>query len=170
MKLTHTRILARGLLALVALCAPGVQAGPVEDTAQAEVSRRTGDFVTAMHLLRKAADQNHAPAQARLADLLLVAEFNSEALALYMKAAEQGEPGGEFGLARMYADALGVPPDQAKALELYRKAAGRNYAPAIDALARAYRAGSLGLPKDPDKARELDARAKLLFESAKADK
>lgn len=171
MKFTHqTLIVARCVLALVALGAAGVQAGPAEDTAQAETFIRGGDFVSAMGLLRKAADQNHPPAQARLADLLVVAEFNSEAFALYQKAAEQGEPAGELGLGRMYADALGVPRDQAKALELYRKAEARNYAPAVDALARAYRAGNLGLPKDLDKARELDARAKLLFEAGKAAK
>lgn len=170
MKLTHTQIMARGVLALAALCAAGAGAGPVEDTAQAETLIRGGDFVSAMNLLRKAAEQNHAPAQARLADLLVVAEFNSEALALYQKAAAQGEPAGELGLGRMYADALGVPRDQERALELYRKAEARNYAPAVDALARAYRAGNLGLPKDLDKARELDARARALFEAGKASK
>lgn len=171
MKLTHhTHIVARCILALAALGAVAAHAGPGEDTARAETLIRSGDIVTAMGLLRKASDQNHAPAQARLADLLVVAEFNSEALALYQKAAAQGEPAGQLGLGRMYADALGVPRDQAKALDLYRKAEARNYAPAVDALARAYRAGNLGLPKDLDKARELDARAKLLFEAGKAAK
>lgn len=166
MKLTHIRIVARGLLALVALCATGVEAGPVEDTAQAEVSIRSGDFVTAIHLLRKAADQNHAPAQSRLADLLLLG-LEDQALSLYQKAAAQGDPGGEYGLGRMHADGLGgLQPDAAKALDWYRKAESKKHAPAIDALARAYRHGSLGLPKDLDKARELDAQAKELFEAA----
>lgn len=162
----HPHLVARCVLALVALCAVGVQAGPPEDTAQAETLIRGGDFVNAMVLLRKAADQNHAPAQARLADLLLLG-FEDQALGLYRKAADQGDPGGEFGLGRMHADGMGgLPSDPAKALEWYWKAERKNHAPAIDALARAYRHGSLGLPKDPDKARELDARARGLFQQA----
>lgn len=166
MKLTHTRFLARCALALAVLGAASVQSGPVEDTARAETSIRGSDFVTAMHLLRKAAEQNHAPAQARLADLLLLG-FEDQALALYQKAAAQGDPGGEYGLGRMHAEGMGgLQPDPEKALEWYRKAERKNHAPAIDALARAYRQGSLGLPKDPEKARALDARAKELFQAA----
>lgn len=167
MKLTHhPHLVARCVLALVALCAVGVQAGPVEDTARAETSIRAGDFVTAIGLLRKAADQNHAPAQARLADLLLLGS-EDQALLLYEKAAAQGDAAGEFGLGRMHADGLGgLQRDPIKALEWYRKAESKQHAPAIDALARAYRRGSLGLPKDLEKARELDARAKELFQAA----
>lgn len=167
MKLTHhTHIVARCILALAALGAVAAHAGPGEDTARAETLIRSGDIVTAMGLLRKASDQNHAPAQARLADLLLLG-FEDQALGLYQKAADQGDPGGEFGLGRMYADGMGgLRSDPAKALEWYWKAERKNHAPAIDALARAYRHGSLGLPKDPDKARELEARAKELLQQA----
>lgn len=165
MKLTHhTQIVAGCLLALAALGAVGVHAGPVEDTAQAESAIRAGDFVGALALLRRAADQDHPLAQARLADLLLAAEYEPEALALYRKAADQGSAAGEFGLGRMYADGLGVPRDHAAALEWYRKADAKDYAPAADALARAYRGGTLGLARDPEKANQLDARAKALFQ------
>lgn len=159
-------LLARCLVALAALGVAGVRAGPAEDTVQAETFIRGGDFVSAMNLLRKAADQSHAPAQARLADLLLAADFRAEALALYRKAAESGDPAGEFGLGRMYADGLGVERDQDAALAWYRKAEAREHAPAIDALARAYRDGNLGLARDAEKARELDARAKAAFQAA----
>lgn len=164
MKLTHTQLLARCVLALAALGATWVHGGPVEDTAQAESAIRAGDFVGALGLLRKAADQDHPPAQARLADLLLAAEYEAQAMALYRKAAEQGSAAGEFGVGRMYADGLGVPRDHAAALEWYRKADAKDYAPAADALARAYRGGTLGLAKDPEKANQLDARAKALFQ------
>lgn len=167
MKPTHrTSIVVRCVLALAALCAVGVQAGPVEDTAQAETAIRSGDFVTAMNLLRKAADLNHPPAQARLADLLLAADYRADALALYQKAADQGDPAGAFGLGRMFADGLGVARDHAAALQWYRKAEAKDHAPAIDALARAYRDGYLGLPKDPERSRALQARAKALFDAA----
>ena len=164
MKFTsQPQIVARCVLSLAALCAVGrVDAGTVEDVQQAETSLRSGDVSTAMALLRKAADQNNALAQARLADLLHAAEFDKEALVLYQKAAEQGEAAGEYGLGRSYADGTGVPRDAALALEWYRKAEQKNYAPALDALARAYRTGSLGLAKDIEQANALDARVRVL--------
>lgn len=137
-------------------------ASPADDVRQAEVSLNSGDVFNAMSLLRRAADQNHGGAQARLADLLHAAEFDQEALVLYRRSAQQGEAAGEFGLGRMYADGTGVPRDAALALEWYRKAEAKNYAPALDALARAYRTGSLGLPKDMERAARYDARAKEL--------
>ena len=170
MKLTHTSIATRCVLALAVLCAAGVEAGPVEDTAQAETSIRAGDIVTAIGLLRKAADENHAPAQARLGDLLRASEDYVPALELYRKSADQGDPAGEVGLGRMYADGHGVPRDGAKALALYRKAEARKYWPALDMLARAYRAGDLGLPRDLAKAQELEAQVKVLMSAEGAAK
>lgn len=155
-------------VAVLAGTANRAEAGPVEDLQQAEASLRTGDVFTAMGLLRRAADQNNALAQARLADLLHAAEFDAEALALYRLSAQHGEAAGEFGLGRMYADGAGVPRDAALALEWYRKAEKKNHPAALDALARAYRTGTLGLPKDPGMAGELDARARGLLQSAQA--
>ena len=164
MKLTnHPHIIARCVLTLAALCAFGarVEAGPAEDVKQAEILLRTeSDVFTAMSLLRKAADQNHPLAQARLADLLHAAEFDQEALVLYRKSAAQGEAAGEFGLGRMYADGAGVPRDPVLALEWYRKAEKKNHADTLDALARAYRTGDLGLAKDLEQARALDVRVR----------
>lgn len=169
MKLTyHPHVVVRSFLALVALCAAVSQAGPVEDTARAETLIRGGDIVTAMGLLRKAADQNHAAAQARLGDLLRASEDYPQALELYRKSADQGDPAGEVGLGRMYADGYGVPRDAAKALALYRKAEARKHWPALDMLARAYRAGDLGLPKDFAKAQELEAEVKSLMSAKDA--
>lgn len=146
-----------------ALLAPALaHADARQDTERAEVSYRSGDVVTAMALLRKAADQGYAPAQARLADLLDAAEQDAEAVALYRKSAEQGDPAGEYGLSRMLISGEGVARDLPAALALLRKAAGKDHPPAIDALARAYRAGSLGLPRDLQEAAQLEARAKTL--------
>jgi TPR repeat protein len=55
-----------------------------------------------------------------------------------------------------------VPRDAALALEWYRKAEKKNYWPALDALARAYRIGDLGLPKDVPQANALAARVRTL--------
>jgi TPR repeat protein len=167
----HSHIVARCVLTLAALCASvaAVQAGPAEDVQQADAAARIGDFPTAMVLLRKAADQNHPLAQAKLADLLHAAEYDGEAMVLYRKAAEQGEPAGEFGMGRMYRDGgNGVSRDPALALEWFRKAEKKNHAPALDALARAYRAGQLGLPKDLEQANALDARARSSREAQAA--
>lgn len=171
MKLSRPHPFACCVLSLAALFAFGtrVEAGAAEDVERAEASIRAGDVVTAFALLRKASDQNHAGAQARLADLLRAAEFDREALALYRKAAEQGDAAGEFGLGRMYADGVGVPRDAAVALEWYRKAEKKNHAPALDALARAYRTGDLGLPKDLERASTLDARVRGLQQAAARD-
>jgi uncharacterized protein len=167
----HSPIVVRSIALLAALCAAGanVKTGPAEDVVQAEALLQAGDLPTAMTLLRRAADQNNPAAQARLADLLVKAEFNAQALELYRKSAEQGEAAGEFGLGHLYADALGVPRDAALALEWYRKAEKKNYWPALDALARAYRIGDLGLPKDVAQANALEARVRTLQAAGKGN-
>ena len=141
------------------LTAAAVQAGPAEDVKAADVALRAGDLPLAMSLLRKASDQDFPLAQARLGDLLRAAEFETEAVALYKKAADRGEPAGEVGLGRAYADGAGVTKDPVLALELYRKAEQKKYGPAYDALARAYRTGTLGLAKDLEQAKAYDAKA-----------
>lgn len=150
------------------LAAASVYAGPAEDVQQADAAFLAGDLPTAMALLRKAADQDFPLAQARLGDLLRAAEFESEAVVLYKKAADRGEAAGEVGLGRAYADGAGVKKDPALALELYRKAEARNYGPAYDMLARAYRTGTLGLPKDLEMAKSYDAKAQALAKNKTA--
>ena len=76
---------------------------------------------------------------------------------------------GEFGLGRMYADGAGVPRNPVLALEWYRKAERQNHAPTLDALARAYRTGDLGLTKDPDQANALDARVRTIRQAQGKD-
>lgn len=167
MNATSTRFLARCTLWMGALfAAAAVYAGPAEDFAQADAALASGDLPTGMSLLRKAANQNHAKAQARLGDLLRAADSEAEAVAMYRKSADQGEAAGEFGLGRAYADGAGVKKDAAQALEWYRKAEKKNYAPALDALARAYRTGSLGLPKDLEQAGAYEARVRALTAQA----
>ncbi|GAB3775154.1 hypothetical protein GCM10028796_50740 [Ramlibacter monticola] len=163
MNAATTRLLLRCTLWMGALfAATALYAGPAEDFAQGEAALLAGDLPTGMNLMRKAADQNHAKAQARLGDLLRSAEFEKEAVVMYRKSADQGEPAGEYGLGRAYADGAGVEKNAATALEWYRKAEKKNHAPALDALARAYRTGTLGLPKDLEQAKAYDERARAL--------
>jgi hypothetical protein len=154
------RALARRLVAGAALFAAcALQAGPAEDIQQADALLRGGDLPGAMALLRRAADANHPLAMARLGDLLRAAEFEAEAVVLYRKAADRGEPAGEVGLGRAYADGAGVAKDPARALELYRSAGEKGYGPAFDQLARAYLTGSLGVTADPELARSYRQKA-----------
>jgi uncharacterized protein len=62
-------------------------------------------------------------------------------------AADQGDPQAEFFLARHYADGLGVPRDDAKAVEYLRQAAGQGYAPAETGLGSCYAHGQ-GVKQD----------------------
>jgi len=158
---THL-LMARATVVAMALAVAAVRAGPHEDTELAEQSLRDGDLITAITLLRKAADTGHAPAQARLADLLDVAEQDAQAVALYRQAANQGHPAGEFGLGRMLAQGEGVERDVKQGLSWIQRAADKGYTPALEWLARAYRSGDLGLPRDTDEASRLEARAKTL--------
>jgi TPR repeat protein len=167
MNTATARLLTRCTLWMGALfVATALHAGPAEDIAKADAALAEGDLPTGMSLLRKAANQNDAKAQARLGDLLRAAEFDAQAVEMYRKSADQGEAAGEFGLGRSYADGVGVKKDPAAALEWYRKAEQKNYAPALDALARAYRTGSLGLPRDLEHARTYDDRARVLTQAA----
>ena len=155
-----TRFPIRGMLCTLALLTAGaLHAGPPEDVQQADTLLRNGDLPGAMALLRRAADQDHPLAMARLGDLLRAAEFESEAVVLYRKSAERGDPAGLVGLGRAHADGAGVPRDPARALELYRQAEQKDYAPAFDALARAYRTGTLGLPLDVQQAEAYQRKA-----------
>jgi TPR repeat protein len=162
------RVISRlGIVLMMVLAGTIARADPKEQTTRAEAAFRAGDLVTAMALLKQAADAGYAPAQARLGDMLDAAEQDAEAVALYRKAADQGDPAGAYGLGRMFAQGEGgVPRDAAQALSLYRKAAEKNHWPAIEALARAYRTGGLGLARDLAEAGRLDQRAKELRETA----
>lgn len=135
-------------------------------TERGEAAFRTGDLIVAMGLFRQAAQAGHAPAQARLADLLDAAEQDAEAVTWYRRAAEQGDADGEFGLGRMLAHGEGVARDAAQALAWYRKAAARQHVRALEALARATRSGDLGLVRDVAEADRLERQAQALREPA----
>lgn len=86
--------------------------------------------------------------------------FNpGEAVDLLTRAAEAGSPEAQFELAKIYESGLGVTPDPARALELYRAAAAQDFADAINDLGFLTYQGDLGLEPDPEAALVLFGRA-----------
>jgi hypothetical protein len=157
------RSVGLGLLAIALLLvnAPGM-AGPREDTVDAERAYARDDVVTAMALLRRAADAGYAPAQARLGDIYDAAEENAQAVELYRKAASQNLAAGEYGLGRMYDKGEGVAKDPVEALKWYMRAAEKDYVLAVQIIAHAYLLGALGLPASKEDAEAWGKRAARL--------
>jgi|GEM_PF-1472592 len=135
-------------------------AGPAEDTAQAEKEFARGNLLVSMELWRKSAQAGHAPAQARLGDILDTAEEDAEAVEWYRKAAAQGDAAGEYGLGQMYAKGEGVAKDLDQARSYTLKAAGKNHAPAMLQALEIYRVGALGGTVDKEQAAAWEARVR----------
>lgn len=116
-----------------------VLAGTVEDFEAGLRSYRAGDIVGAMAPLRNAANAGHAKAQVLLAEILDRSELDEDAIALYRKAADQGDADGMFGLGVMLAGGEGVkkkePIEGRKWIE---KAAGLGQMQAINVMAQAH--------------------------------
>jgi TPR repeat protein len=70
-----------------------------------------------------------------------------EAVRWFRKAAEQGDPNGEYYVGRAYDSGKGVPEDKAEGVRWYRKAAEKGLAIAQYMLGNAYETGE-GVPKD----------------------
>ena len=87
----------------------------------------TKDLVKAVKYFTKAAEQDHASAQADLGDCYYygngVNRNYVEAVNWYRKAAKQGNASAQYGLGRCYYYGNGVTKDKAKAAEWYLKAA-----------------------------------------------
>jgi uncharacterized protein len=154
-------ILAFSMLSSIAL------ADPAEDLARGEEAFNKEDLSAAMALFTKAAEQNYAPAQVRLGELLDSSEFDKEAAEWYRKAAEQGYAAGEYALGHMYVNGEGVEKSADKALYWLKRAASKNNSLAVKTLAQAYRKGELGLTIDLDKAKLYEDNASILDAMAK---
>lgn len=144
------------------LTPPLSAASPQEDYDNGLSAYRREDLLTAIDLLRSAADAGHARAQQLLGYIYDVAEENALARRYYQLAAEQGDADGAYGLGKLYATGDGVPQDFGQAAHWYRIAAERDSLLAIDALATAYQEGGLGLERDTRKAIELLEQAASL--------
>jgi uncharacterized protein len=82
-----------------------------------------------------------------------------EAVELLTRAAEAKSPEAQFELAKLYERGIGVDPDPARALALYRQAADQDFADAINDLGFLTYQGGLGLTPDPQAALKLFERA-----------
>lgn len=129
-------------------------AGPEEDFANGMVSYRRSDFVTAMPLLRRAADAGHTEAQVILASILDTAESDEEAVAYYRKAAAAGNLDGIFGLGTMIGAGEGVKKDVKEAKALITRAAEGGHKLAIRSLAQVYLRGELEVTEEQRKGAE----------------
>lgn len=61
-----------------------------------------------------------------------VATVTEDKLAQWQREANAGDPDAQYNLAYIYENGLGVPKDEAKALELYQQAADQGYSGALD--------------------------------------
>lgn len=123
-------------------------AGPEDDFKEGTRLYNRGDLIKGMELLKRAASAGHAPAQVSLGYILDYSEDNDGAVQMYEAAAEQGDPGGEFGLGHMYAKGEGVEKDGDMAIYWFTKAGEQGYLQAMRVLFTIYYDGAFGL--DPD--------------------
>ena len=83
----------------------------------------------------------------------------ARAATLIGQAADHGDVPAMFLYANLLRAGQGVPRDDARALALYEAAGDADYAPAIQALAIAWRYGELGLQADSSQSRLMDHEA-----------
>lgn len=131
-----------GLLLLPVLAV----AGPAEDYVVAKKAYDAGDVVGAMPLLRKGVDAGHTPSMVLLGDILDSSEFDEEAAVVFRKAADKGDPEGQFRLGKLYSLGEGVKKDLAEAHRLILAAAKQGHRQATNVMAQAYLSAQLGIP------------------------
>ena len=158
-------------LRLRQLLADGAAAGDAADATQlaellehlqATSGNRRDDSRIARLLAQGSAA--HVPAASRLLGLRALDASRgtpdaARAAALMGEAAEGGDVPAMFLFANMLRAGQGVPRDDARALALYERAGDADYAPAIQALAIAWRYGELGLQADASQSRLMDHEA-----------
>ena len=106
------------------------------------------DLITAMDQLSVAAEQGHVKSMVLLAYILDKAEENEQAVALYGKAVDRGDPTAKMALAQHYITGEGVEKDQGRALELITSAAEADHLPAVEQMVLIYGEGLLGVAAD----------------------
>ena len=159
---------------LVQLLADGADAGDAADaTRLAELLGHAGAPAAGTDASRADArvarllaqgSAGHVPAAARLLALRALDPSHgtpdaTRAAALMAQAADGGDAPAMFLYANMLRAGQGVARDDAKALALYQAAGDADYAPAIQALAIAWRYGELGLQADASQSRLMDHEA-----------
>jgi uncharacterized protein len=139
-----------GVVAIALIAATPAIAGPLEDAATAF---RKGDCASALDTWRPLAEQGEAAAQTGLGILYEngcgVPKDGAQALVLYRKAAEQGNPEGEYRLGQAYVQgSKDLPRDRARGLALMVRAGEHGHAISLRSIGDFYRNGLFGFPKD----------------------
>lgn len=129
-------------------------ADPVVDYEAGVASYRAGDIVGSMAPLKRSADAGHAKAQAMYGTILDSAEMNDDALRYFGLAADQNDPDGQYGLAKMYMTGEAKAPSEGDIDRLVRAAAAQGHERALITLGLAYISGDPRLgadkPDDPE--------------------
>ncbi len=141
-------------------------ADALQDMARGDQAMKGEDISEATKFYRLAAEQNYGPAQVAMGELMHSTLENEEAVGWFLMAAYQGDPVGSYDLGQMYVVGEGVEQNSEKALYWIKHAAEKNYIPAIEVMADAYRKGDLGLPLDIDQAKIWEAKLPALKASA----
>ena len=106
------------------------------------VYKNRGDYNKALEFYKKAAEQDDAEAQCRLAFMYDNGQGTEQnydkAIEWYRKAAEQGHARAQCNLGYLYEVGHGVEMDKTIAVEWYQKAAEQGYKPAYNELAWTY--------------------------------
>ncbi len=116
-------------------------AGEKPPASTPQPTQETPAPLTGIAQLRAKAEQGNAAAQNSLA-LIYCNSANlkdySKAIALFQNAALQGHAEAQFHLGVLYANGMGVPKDETKAVEWYKKSAALGNEDAISTLERLY--------------------------------
>ncbi len=122
-----------------------------DDFDDAAKAYQSGDYATALKLLRPLAEQGLAEAQNKLGVMYDsgngVPQDYTEAVKWFSRAAEQGNVDAQFNLGGMYDAGLGVPQNYVEAVKWYRLAAEQGDALAQTGLAMKYALGE-AVPQD----------------------
>lgn len=127
---------------------------------------RKRDSARAVAALRRAAEQNFAPAQALLGYMLEkgigISADPAGAFQLYQRSAQQNDEGGLFNLGRAFAHGIGTAVDLNRARGHYERAAAMGSREARDALANLGRAPAAQTPQQQE-----FSRGATLYKSGK---
>jgi uncharacterized protein len=141
------------LILVLNLTAAPVSAGPMEDAA----AYQSGDFATALQLLRPLADGGDAIAERNLGIMYAngegVPQNYAEAMKWYRLAADQGNAAAQNNVGFMYANGIGAPQNYAEAMKWLRLAADQRNAPGEYNLGVMYEKGQ-GVPQNYAEARK----------------
>ena len=157
MSINLNRSLVIGILLLIGFSPAAFADVPIE-YALAEQAMDQQDLNEAAIHYRKAAEQNYLPAQTSLGELMYASQDFEEAFGWFLMSAYQGDAAGAYNLGKMYAEGNGVEKNLNKAVYWITHAAEKNYLPAAEIIAVAYREGNLGLAKDLEQAKKWESR------------